>query len=56
MLWQDVLEAIINKRPNDASCPYCKHRPLTIEEIAADTDIIAFLRAGVPAELTRAAS
>jgi hypothetical protein len=27
----------------------------SIEEIAADTDIIAFLRAGVPAELTRAA-
>jgi hypothetical protein len=27
----------------------------TIESIAADTDIIAFLRAGVPAELTRAA-
>jgi hypothetical protein len=27
----------------------------SIESIAADTDIIAFLRAGVPAELTRAA-
>jgi len=27
----------------------------SIESIAADTDIVAFLRAGVPAELTRAA-
>jgi transcription elongation factor Elf1 len=33
MAWQDVLESVVNKRPNEASCPFCSHRPLTIEEV-----------------------
>ncbi len=31
--WQDVLDTVVNKRPNDTACPYCQHRPLTIEEV-----------------------
>lgn len=32
--WQDVLEMVLNGRPNDLGCPYCNHRPLVIEEVA----------------------
>src|SRR5690349_4763828 len=31
--WQDVLDMVLNGRPNEVGCPYCNHRPLTIEEI-----------------------
>jgi len=31
--WQDVLDSVVAGRPNDLSCPYCNHRPLTVEEI-----------------------
>ena len=32
--WQDVLETVANKRStSDVACPYCSHRPLTIEEV-----------------------
>jgi transcription elongation factor Elf1 len=37
--WQDVLDMVVNKRPNDVACPYCNHRPLTIEEIENATRI-----------------
>ena len=39
VLWQDVFDAIANGRPNDASCPYCQHRPLTIETVDFSTKI-----------------
>ena len=39
MAWQDVLDAVVNGRPNDAGCPYCNHRPLTIEEVEFSTRI-----------------
>ena len=37
--WQDVLDMVVNGRPNEVSCPYCNHRPLTIEEIDQSTRI-----------------
>lgn len=37
--WQDVLDMVANKRSNDLACPYCNHRPLTIEEIEHTTRI-----------------
>ncbi|MBP6632571.1 MAG: hypothetical protein KA297_24325 [Kofleriaceae bacterium] len=39
MLWQDVFDAIAAGRPGDASCPHCRHRPLTIEEVDSSTRI-----------------
>lgn len=39
MAWQDVLESVVNKRPNDLGCPFCNHRPLTIEEVDHTTKI-----------------
>jgi hypothetical protein len=37
--WQDVLDMVVNGRPNEVGCPYCNHRPLTIEEIDNTTRI-----------------
>jgi hypothetical protein len=37
--WQDVLDAIAAGRPGEASCPYCRHRPLTVEEVEFSTRI-----------------
>ena len=37
--WQDVLEMVVNGRPNDLGCPYCNHRPLVIEEVDHSTRI-----------------
>lgn len=37
--WQDVLDMVVNGRPNEVACPYCNHRPLTIEEIDNSTRI-----------------
>ena len=37
--WQDVLDMVLAGRPNDLSCPYCRHRPLTVEEIEHSTRI-----------------
>jgi len=37
--WQDVLDSVVAGRPNDLSCPYCNHRPLTVEEIENSTRI-----------------
>lgn len=37
--WQDVLDQIAAGRPGDAVCPFCKHRPLTIEEVDFSTRI-----------------
>lgn len=37
--WQDVLDMIMAGRPNDLSCPYCNHRPLTVEEVDFSTRI-----------------
>ena len=33
VVWQDVLDMVVNGRPNEVACPHCNHRPLTIEEI-----------------------
>lgn len=37
--WQDVLDQIMAGRPGDMTCPYCKHRPLTVEEVDFSTRI-----------------
>ncbi len=37
--WQDALDLIAAGRPGDAACPFCKHRPLTIEEQDGATKI-----------------
>jgi len=37
--WQDVLDSVVAGRPNDLSCPYCNHRPLTVEEVDNSTRI-----------------
>jgi DNA-directed RNA polymerase subunit RPC12/RpoP len=37
--WQDVLDMVVNGRPNEVACPYCNHRPLTIEEVENSTRI-----------------
>jgi hypothetical protein len=37
--WQDVLEMVVNGRPNDLGCPFCNHRPLVIEEVEQTTRI-----------------
>jgi hypothetical protein len=39
MAWQDVLDAVAAGRPSEAGCPYCNHRPLTIEEVEFSTRI-----------------
>jgi ribosomal protein S27E len=39
IVWQDVLDMVVNGRPNEVACPYCNHRPLTIEEIEQSTRI-----------------
>jgi len=36
---QDVLDMVVNGRPNEVACPYCNHRPLTIEEVDQSTRI-----------------
>lgn len=30
--WQDVLDEIFARRPNNLTCPFCKHTPLELEE------------------------
>jgi hypothetical protein len=37
--WQDVLDMVAAGRPGETACPYCNHRPLTIEEIEHSTRI-----------------
>jgi len=37
--WQDVLDMVMAGRPNEVGCPYCNHRPLTIEEVENSTRI-----------------
>jgi hypothetical protein len=37
--WQDVLDQIAAGRVGDASCPHCKHKPLTVEEVDFSTRI-----------------
>jgi hypothetical protein len=39
VMWQDVLDSIMAGRPGEASCPYCKHRPLTVEEVEFATKV-----------------
>jgi transcription elongation factor Elf1 len=39
VVWQDVLDMVVNGRPNEVACPHCNHRPLTIEEIDQSTRI-----------------
>ena len=38
-VWLDVLEMVNAGRPNEAWCPFCNHRPLTIEEVEHSTRI-----------------
>ena len=37
--WQDVLDEVVAGRTGDLSCPHCKHRPLTVEEVEHATRI-----------------
>ena len=37
--WQDVLDMVAAGRPNELGCPFCNHRPLTIEEVDHSTRI-----------------
>jgi transcription elongation factor Elf1 len=37
--WQDVLDMVVAGRPNDLGCPYCRHRPLKVEEVDNSTRI-----------------
>ena len=37
--WQDVLDQLMAGRPDDLVCPYCKARPLKVEEIEYATRI-----------------
>lgn len=37
--WQDVLDMVAAGRPNEVGCPFCNHRPLTIEEVDQSTRI-----------------
>jgi hypothetical protein len=37
--WQDVLDQVVAGRPDGLACPYCKHRPLTVEEVEYATRI-----------------
>jgi hypothetical protein len=39
MAWQEVLDAVAAGRPGESSCPFCGHRPMTIEEIDFSTRI-----------------
>ena len=39
IVWQDVLDQIMAGRPNDLVCPYCRHRPLLVEEPERSTRI-----------------
>jgi hypothetical protein len=31
--WQDVLDMLAAGRPGEVGCPFCHHRPLTIEDV-----------------------
>ena len=37
--WQDVLDMVAAGRPSEVGCPFCNHRPLTIEEVENSTRI-----------------
>ncbi len=37
--WQDVLDMVAAGRPSEVGCPFCNHRPLTIEEVEHSTRI-----------------
>jgi hypothetical protein len=37
--WQDVLDMIAAGRPGDLPCPFCKHRPLLVEDVEFSTRI-----------------
>jgi len=39
IVWQDVLDMVAAGRTSEVGCPFCNHRPLTIEEIEHSTRI-----------------
>ena len=39
IMWQDVLDMVVNGRPNEVACPHCNNRPLKIEEVEGSTKI-----------------
>jgi len=39
MPWMDVLDMVNAGRPSEVGCPFCSHRPLTIEEVEHSTKI-----------------
>jgi len=39
IVWQEVLDQIMAGRPNDLTCPHCRNRPMTVEEIEGSTRI-----------------
>lgn len=40
IVWQDVLDQIMAGRPGDLVCPFCKHRPMVVEQIEHKTRIL----------------
>ena len=39
IVWMDVLDAIVAGRPNDTVCPYCRHKPMVVEEVEFSTRV-----------------
>jgi ribosomal protein L37AE/L43A len=37
--WQDALDQIAAGRAGEAACPFCKHKPVTVEEVDLSTRI-----------------
>ncbi len=32
--WQDVLDLVAAGRPGDLACPFCRYRPLAVEDVS----------------------
>jgi hypothetical protein len=37
--WQDVLDLVVAGRPGDATCPFCRHKPMQVEEVDFSTRV-----------------
>jgi ribosomal protein S27E len=46
VVWQDVLDQIMAGRSADLSCPHCKHRPMTVEEMGEGSTRISCSKCG----------
>ena len=39
IVWQDVLDSIAAGRSQDLTCPYCKTKPMVVEEVEYSTRV-----------------